>query len=86
MLRLAEAQQLYDAVNDPLCRAGLAAFFKEQTGEHVKLLLSAIARNKERNFYKESELKGKIDAYETSFPELERYAQRQLETAAGNSQ
>lgn len=82
MLRLAEAQQLYDAVNDPLCHAGLTAFFKEQTGEHVKLLLQAIARNKERNFYKESELKGKVDAYETAIAELEHFAARQIAQAS----
>ena len=42
------------------------------------MLLGQIARNKERNFYKESELKGKIDAYETGFFELENYAKNQL--------
>lgn len=69
---------MYDAVNDPLLRSALQAFFKEQTGEHVKMLLSQIARNKERNFYKESELKGKVDAYETGFFELENFAKNQL--------
>jgi len=36
LLRLNEAQVLYDAVNDPLLRPALEAFFKKQRDEHLE--------------------------------------------------
>lgn len=77
-LHLSEAQQLFDALNDVLCRKALDTFVYEQAKAHMTMLISEIHKRKERDFYKESELKGKVEAYETMMSELKHFAERQL--------
>ena len=80
-LRLSEAQQLLDAVNDPLMEIALKAFFYEECKSHVSQLLHEIQKA-ERDVNKESRLAGKIDAYETAMHELRYFAQRQMKEAS----
>jgi hypothetical protein len=81
MLRLAEAQQLYDALNDPLIKAALELFFREQEKVYLALLVRAI-REKQRDTMKEAQLAGKIEAYELTLSELRQFAERQLQAAS----
>jgi len=80
MLRLSEAQQLLDALSDPLLRPALKQFCTSQANEHVGMLLRQI-RCKERDVMKEAALAGKVDAYETMFSELEHFAGRMMKEA-----
>jgi len=47
------------------------------------MLILEIHKHKERDFYRESELKGKVEAYETALLELKHFAQRQMKEATG---
>lgn len=79
-LRLAEAQQLYDGLNDPLLSAALTAFYHQQKTEHTEMLLSAV-RQSVRDTMKEARLAGKVEAYENSLRELQRFAEESLRGA-----
>ena len=81
LLRLNEAQVLYDAVNDPLLRPALEAFFKKQRDEHLESLVSAV-RQHIRDTMKEARLAGKAESYEEAFGELQRFAQEQLKSSS----
>ena len=79
-LRLAEAQQLHDALGDPLLRPALTAFFHEEHTEQLRQLVQAI-RLPERDTMKEAQLAGKVEAYETALSSMERFAEEQLRRA-----
>lgn len=79
-LRISEAQFIYEAVQEPVFRQCLRAFFNSQHEEHIGMLLRQI-RQQNRDVMKEAALAGKIDAYETAFSELEFFAQRMLKEA-----
>jgi hypothetical protein len=76
-VRLAEAQQLYDALQDPLIRPALQEFFQEQRTENIDALLHAVQQHL-RDTMKEARLAGKVEAYETAMSELQRFAEKQL--------
>lgn len=80
-LRLAEAQQLYDGLNDPLISAGLTEFFSEGertlTGQLVRAVKQSV-----RDTMREARLAGKVEAYEEMLPELRKFAVEQLKGAA----
>ena len=80
-LRLAEGQQLYDALQDPLFRPALVQFFTEQKDLYLEALVHAVQQSV-RDFYKESRLAGKVEAYENALSELQRFAERQLREAS----
>lgn len=80
-LRLAEAQQLYDGLNDPLLRPALEAFFSEQRELYLADLLASVLKPN-RDFYRESYLAGKADAALTELLEMRHYAERQLREAS----
>lgn len=79
-LRLTEAQQLYDGLNDPLLRPALAAFFEEQEKQAVSDLLRSV-RQKIRDTMREASCAGKAEAFETMMSELDKFADRQLKQA-----
>lgn len=76
-LRMAEAQQLYDGLNDALLRPALEAFFAEQL-EQVKDELLAAVRLNARDTLKESRLAGMATAYEDAMRDLAKFAEKQL--------
>ena len=80
-LRLAEAQQLYDGLRDPLLRAALEAFFEQATGEAREDLLSAVLQPI-RDTMKEARLAGRSKALEGCLREMEEFAKKALERAA----
>jgi hypothetical protein len=80
-LRLAESQTLYDAINDPLFRPALEAFFVQRKEQSVELLLSAV-RKSVRDTMWEARLAGKVEAYEDTLRELETFAREQIENAS----
>lgn len=80
-LRLAEAQQLFDGLQDPLLSAGLIAFYEQQRAEHVEMLLSAV-RQSVRDTMKEARLAGKVEVYENCLRELQRFAEDQMRGAS----
>jgi hypothetical protein len=69
-------------LQDPLFRPALEAFFSEQRKEHIELLLRAV-RQSVRDTMKEARLAGKVEAYEDSLRDLERFAQEQIRSAKG---
>lgn len=79
-LRLAEAQQLYDGLNDPLLRAGLLAFFENQKKDLRESLLSAV-RQHQRDTMKEARLAGKEESYDECLREMQRFAEESLRGA-----
>lgn len=79
-MRLAEAQQLYDGLNDPLLSAALIAFYEKQKADHLAMLLSAV-RQSLRDTMKEARLAGKVEAYEDSLSDMQRFAEEQLKGA-----
>jgi hypothetical protein len=81
MLRLAEAQQLHDGLEDALLRPALDAFFRDQRLIHLDMLLQAV-RSPGRDTMKEARLAGKVEAYETALSELTRFAKDQLRKAS----
>jgi hypothetical protein len=81
LLRLNECQQLFDAVNDPLLRPALEAFFKKQRDEHVDRLIAAVRQNM-RDTMKEARLAGKAESYEEAFSEMQRFAEEQLKSSS----
>ncbi len=81
VMRLAEAQQLYDGLSDPLLRPALAEFFTEQRTTNVDALLHAVQQH-QRDTMKEARLAGKVEAYETCLEDLQRFAERQVREAA----
>jgi hypothetical protein len=80
-LRLAEAQQLFDALDDPLIKPALEEFFREQKEIHTDMLLSAV-RQSVRDTMKEARLAGKVEAYEDNYRDLRRFAEQQLRGAS----
>jgi hypothetical protein len=69
-------------LQDPLFRPALQAFFEQQKQEHTELLLRAV-RQSIRDTMKEARLAGKVEAYEDSLRDLERFAQEQIRSAKG---
>jgi hypothetical protein len=63
-----------------LLSAALIAFYERQRSEHIEMLLSAV-RQPARDAMKESRLAGKVEAYEDSLRELQRFAEEQLRGA-----
>lgn len=80
-LRLAEAQQLYDAINDPLLAPALKAFFEDHRQNTINQLLSSV-RQSVRDTMKEAKLAGKEEAYANAMDDLKLFAQRQMKDAA----
>ena len=80
-LRIAEAQQLFDALSDPLVRPALIAFFHQEHTEQLRQLVQAI-RLPERDTMKEAQLAGKVEVYETALSGLEHFAEEQLRVAS----
>jgi len=80
-LRLAEAQQLYDGLNDPLLRAALQAFIEKQRQDLRDGLLHAV-RQHVRDTMKEARLAGKEESYDEFLLELSRFAEEQLRNAS----
>lgn len=78
---LSEAQQLFDAVNDPLLNIALTKFFDEQKQQSTEMLLSAV-RQSVRDTMKEARLAGKVEAYDNCLSEMRHFAQEQLRSAA----
>lgn len=76
-LRLAEAQQLYEALDDPLLRPALDAFFHDRRIETLDMLLQAV-RHPVRDTMKEARLAGKVEAYESALTELKHFAAESL--------
>jgi len=72
-----------EALDDPLLKPALEAFFRDEAKAHLQMLILEIHKHKERDFYRESELKGKVEAYETALLELKHFAQRQMKEATG---
>ncbi len=81
LLRLSEAQTFHDALHDPFIAAGLEAFFQQAKDEHTEMLLSAVRQNV-RDTMKEARLAGKVEAYENSLRELQRFSEEQLQGAS----
>jgi len=71
---------LFDALDDPLLRPALAAFFGHQREEHLDMLVQAV-RQSVRDTMKEARLAGKIEAYEELMSGLQRFAEEQLRDA-----
>ena len=80
MLRMAQAQQLYDALDDPLLNEALQDFFNVRRELHTEELLAAV-RQHVRDTMKEARLAGKVEVYEEIVSELRRYAEEQLRSA-----
>lgn len=80
MLRMAQAQQLYDGLDDPLLNEALQDFFKRQRETYTDELLSAV-RQHIRDNQKESRLAGKVEVYEEILSDLRRYAEEQIKSA-----
>lgn len=80
-LRLAESQTLFEALNDPLFRPALEAFFAEKKQDTIEMLLSAV-RQSVRDNQKESRLAGQIEAYDNTLREMEHFAKEQLQKAS----
>ena len=76
-LRLAESQQLYDGLTDPLLKPALEQFFEEQRQETLEALVTAV-RQSVRDTMKEARLAGKVEVYENAMGELRRFAEKQL--------
>lgn len=80
-LRLAQAQQLNDALHDPLLEPALQEFFRSEHAAAMTMLVRAV-RASERNTMKEAELAGKVEVFETIFSSLERFAEEQMRLAS----
>ena len=78
VLRLAEAQTLFEALNDSLFRPSLETFFAEKKQEHTEMLLRAV-RLSIRDTMKEARLAGMVQAYEECLGEMQRFAKEQLQ-------
>jgi hypothetical protein len=68
-------------LNDPLLSMALMAFYERQRMEHIEMLLSAV-RQSVRDTMKEARLAGKVEAYENSLRELQRFAEEQMRDAS----
>lgn len=79
-LRLSEAQQLYEGVQDPLLRPALIAFFEERQKIEMVALLNAV-RQPVRDTMKEARFAGMVEAYENALTDLEYFAKQQLGAA-----
>lgn len=73
---------MFDALTDPLFKPALKAFLKEQREEYLKELLQAV-RMPERATLKEAFIAGKVEAYESFVSEVEKFAAKALNDAAG---
>lgn len=80
-LRISEAQQLFDGLNDPLLMPALTAFFEEQYKNTMEELLRAVCQH-QRDTMKEARLAGKIAAYQDCESELRRFAEESLRSAS----
>lgn len=80
-LRLGEAQQLFDALNDPTLKASLEAFVHEEYKAAQLNVLRAI-RKRPRDHDNESALTGRAETYEVILTELHRFAEEQLKKAS----
>jgi hypothetical protein len=76
-LRISEAQQLYDGLQDALLRPALQQFFRDQRVTYLNMLVHAV-RQSNRDTLREAQLAGKVEAYETALDDLDRYAKEQL--------
>jgi hypothetical protein len=61
-------------------RPAIEAFYEQQRSEHIEMLLSAV-RQSVRDTMKEARLAGKVEAYENSLRELQRFAEESLRGA-----
>lgn len=80
-LRLAESQQLYDGLQDPLLKAALESFFDDARAANMDSLLHAVQQH-QRDTMKEARLAGKIEAYSNCLTELWRFAEEQMRSAS----
>jgi hypothetical protein len=83
-LRLTEAQQLHEALNDALLRPALIAFFEEQQAVAMSMLVRAV-RQPSRDTMREARFAGQVEAYENALADLEHFAKEQLKTASSPS-
>jgi len=81
ILRLAEAQQLRDGLEDQLLWPALSAFFGKQRSELLARLVDAV-RKSERDTMREASLAGMVTAYEDIAQDLKAFAKEQLEQAS----
>ena len=80
-MRLLEAQQLSDGLNDVLLRPALEEFLRSQVAAHTDMLLNQI-KLRDRDTMKEARLAGQIDVYETFLSEIEHFSRRMMKEAA----
>lgn len=80
LLRLNEAQQLFDGLGDSLLRPALASFFEERRRESVENLLRAV-RKPQRDTMQEARFAGMVEAYDNGLRDLDAFAKQQLEAA-----
>lgn len=78
ILPLAEAQQLHDALGDPLCRPALEEFIRTNAAERMERLTQMVC-SQNRDTHKESQMAGQIEAYENLMSSLELFAKKNLE-------
>ena len=76
-MRLAEAQQLLEGLNDSLLRPALEEFFAKQKEDRLDSLVRAVRQNV-RDTMKEANLAGQAEVYEHIMSDLERFAERSL--------
>ena len=81
MLRLAEAQNLHDAMNDESFAASLAIFFHHQAADYREKVTRAVCQPI-RDTMREARLAGKVEAYEEAMSDLRTFAREQLKQAA----
>lgn len=81
MSRLAEAQTLHDAMNDPLFRPALEEFVQVQLQAQLELLVRTV-RQPTRDTMKEARIAGKAEAYEELLDQLTAFAKNQMERAS----
>jgi hypothetical protein len=81
-LRLSQAQQLIEALGDPLLRPTLEEFCQRERLAGLNDLVQAV-RTHDRDFHRESFLAGKIEVFETLMQLLEKFATEAMEKAQG---
>jgi hypothetical protein len=79
-LLLSEAQILLEAVDNPGIARGFGAFLDDAREEHLRLLVDAV-RKPVRDTMREAFYSGKVDAYETLYEDLRKFASEQMEMA-----
>jgi hypothetical protein len=80
LLRLSEAQQLNEGLEDTLLRPALEAFAVEMRQHYLEELVQAVLKL-ERDTHRESYLAGRVDAYEVLLSDLRFFASEQLQQA-----